>query len=710
MSATLPVRTGAHPMSNPSPGIVGTSRTRVEGPGKVSGAVKYAADEPVAGVTFGAVVVSRISRGRIKALETAAALAMPGVVGVIDHRNAPRLTAPTHAFGPDGGMLLLQDENVPYAGWPVALVVAETQEQAQAAADAVLVTYEAEPHDLHFSSDHPDASAATMYFGEVADKGDIEAELAASDVIVEARYLQPEQHCVAMEPHSAVAWWEDGRLQAIDCNQGAFMVARVLATLFSFELDQVRVVAEHVGGGFGSKGLCGPQLIFATMGATLFDRPVRVTMSRSQVFLMTPPRPLTEQRVRLGADRDGTLRAIEHLATYSCSPLADYLENLTEMTNSMYAAPAIHSTLTKVPLDIVAPFSVRGPGMTPGSFALESAMDELAAELEMDPIELRLRNEPAVGPVSGNPFSSRHLVACLEEGARRFGWAQRDHRPRQRREGRLLVGTGVAAVAFGTGGLPTSCAITAEADGTFTVSQGISDIGTGARTAVLSVAADALGVSVDKVRLKMADSDLGMAWAAGGSRGMSSWAWGVTEAAQQLKDLMAASSLPVTATVDTSGLVFNLPAMERHTYSAVFSEVTVDEATGEVRVRRLLGMFAAGRIVNPLTARSQVVGGMIMGLSTALHEEAVRDARSGRNINPSLAGYHIAAHADVPDVEADFVSDYEPGDPSGIKGVGEIGACGTAAAIANAVWHAAGNRQRTLPIRLDRVLEPAVEA
>jgi xanthine dehydrogenase YagR molybdenum-binding subunit len=706
MSTTLPMRTGEDPGSYPTLGVVGTSRTRVEGPGKVAGAVKYAADEPVPGVTYGVIVMSTISRGRIKTLDTSRALALPGVVGVIDYRNAPRLTAPTHAFGPDAGMLLLQDENIPYAGWPIAVVVAETQEQAQEAAESVVVTYDVETPDLNFSPDHPDASPAVMYFGEVANKGDVESELAASDVVVEGRYLQPEQHCVAMEPHSAVAWWEDGRLQAIDCNQGAFIVARVLATLFSYDPEQVRVVAEHVGGGFGSKGLCGPQLIFATMGATLFARPVRVTMSRSQVFLMTPPRPLTDQRVRLGADRDGTLRAIEHLATYSHSPLADYLENLTEMTNSMYAAPAIRSTLSKVPVDIVAPFSVRGPGMTPGSFALESAMDELAAALEMDPIEMRLRNEPQVGPVSGNPFSSRHLVACLEEGSRRFGWAHRDHRPRQRREGRLLVGTGVAAVAFGTGGLPTSCSITAEADGTYTVAQCVADIGTGARTAVLSVAADALGVGVDKVRLTMADSDLGMAWSAGGSRGMSSWAWGVTEAATQLKTLMATGELPVTATVDTSGLVFNLPAMERHTYSAVFSEVTVDEATGEVRVRRLLGMFAAGRIVNPLTARSQVVGGMIMGLSTALHEESVRDARSGRNINANLAGYHIAAHADVPDVEADFVADYEPGDPSGIKGVGEIGACGTAAAIANAVWHATGTRQRTLPIRLDRVLDP----
>ena len=257
-----------------------------------------------------------------------------------------------------------------------------------------------------------------------------------------------------MEPHSATAWWEDERLQVFDYNQGPFLIASVLATLFFLGPKQVRIRAEHVGGGFGSKTNCGPQLVLAAMGTLKFGRPVRVTLTRNQVFLMTPPRPATEQRVRLGADRDGTLRAIHHEAAFSLSPLAEYFENCTELTKSMYAASAIRTGLTAVPLDVLPPSTVRGPGMTPGSFALESAIDELAERLEMDPLELRLRNEPSVGPVSGLPFSSRKLVSCLREGARRSGWSTRDHRPRMRRQGHLLVGTGLAATSFTTGGLP----------------------------------------------------------------------------------------------------------------------------------------------------------------------------------------------------------------------------------------------------------------
>jgi xanthine dehydrogenase YagR molybdenum-binding subunit len=687
-------------------GAVGVARPRIEGGAKVKGAASYAADASMPGLAFGSVAVSTVSRGRIRTIDTSAAEASPGVLDVIDYRTAPRLNPQAgHFFGPDAGLLLLQDDVVPYAGWPVVLVVAETPEQAQAAAEAVEVAYEEQPHDTGFSADHPSSRPASTIFGENADVGDLETELAASAVVVDERYRTPEEHCGAMELHSATAWWDGQRLQAIDANQGPFTVAAVLATLFSLSPEQVRIRAEHVGGGFGSKGLCGPQLILATMGTMRCGRPVRVTLARNQVFLMTSPRPATDQRVRLGANADGRLRAIHHEAAFVLSPLADYVENCTEITKSLYAAAAIRTRLRAVPLDVLPTFSVRGPGMTPGSFALESAIDELAERLGMDPLELRLRNEPSVGPVSGLPFSSRNLVACLREGARRFGWTTRDPRPRLRREGYLLLGTGLAATNFSTGALPSSASITAEADGTFTVTIGACDIGTGARTSLTAVAADALGVDTDEIRMQIADSDFGPAWGASGSRGTTSWSWAITEAAAKLRGELDGSERPVTATADTSDLVFNLPPMERHAYSAIFAEVAVDPATGEVRVRRLLGLFAAGRVVNPLMARSQVTGGMIMGLSMALHEEGLRDPVSGRHINADLAGYHIAAHADVPDVQADFVPDYEPGDPSGIKGVGEIGTVGTAAAIANAVWHATGVRQRTLPIRLDRVVE-----
>ncbi|MFE1315856.1 xanthine dehydrogenase family protein molybdopterin-binding subunit [Streptomyces sp. NPDC058755] len=700
----------------PAPGALGVARPRIEGADKVTGRVRYAADQPMSDLAHGWVVTSTVSRGRIRDIDTSAALAMPGVLGVIDHRTAPRLNPRAAGlYGPDDGLQLLQDEVIAHAGRPVALVVAETPEQARAAALALSVSYDEEPHDTDFSLDHPAARPVAVrptlpLFDEDANVGDADAELAASAVVVDERYRTPEMHAGAMEPHSTTAWWEDGRLQVIDCNQGPFLIAQMLATLFSLDPKQVRVRAEHVGGGFGSKTLIGPHQILAVMATTLFQRPVRVTLTRSQVFQTIAMRPATDQRMRIGADADGRLRAIDHTPAFELSKLTEYIEYCTELTKTLYAATAIRTRLTAVPLDILPPFSVRGPGAAPGSFALESAMDEVAERLGMDPLELRLHNEPAVGPVSGLPFSRRNLVACLREGARRFGWAGRDHRPRTRREGHLLVGTGLAATSFMAGAFPSSASITAETDGTYTVAIGASDIGTGARTALTAVAADALRVDPGRIRLVIADSDLGPAWVAGGSRGTTSWSWAITEAAHKL---LAARSddptLPLTVSAETRESLGKVSRMERHSYSAVFAEVTVDPATGEVRVRRLLGMFAVGRVVNPLLARSQAVGGMVTGLSMALHEEGVRDPVTGRNVNGDFAGYHIAAHADVPDVEADFVPDYEPGDPSGIKGVGEIGAVGTSAAIANAVWHATGRRHRTLPIRPDRVLEERPE-
>lgn len=694
--------------TRPLSGAVGATRPRIEGPSKVTGAARYAADVPMPGLAHGWMVTANISRGRIGAIDSSAALGMPGVLGVLDHRNAPRLdTNAGNYFGPDGSLRLLQDDVIPYAGRPVALVVAETLEQARAAAGAVRISYRVERHDVRLYLDHPASRPASTAFGPEADTGDVDAELAACAVVVDERYGTPGESHGAMEPHAATAWWEDGQLYAVDSNQGAFSVSQVLAALWSIDRERVHVRSEHVGGGFGGKGLCGPQVILASMAGERFGRPVRVVLTRGQVFASTAARPPTDQRVRIGADADGRLRAIHHRAAYALSPLAEYIEWCTEQAKILYAAPAIRTQLTAVPLDILPPASMRGPGATPGSFALESAVDEVAERLGMDPLELRLRNQPSAAPVSGRPFSSRRLVSCLREGARRFGWAARDPRPRIRREGPLLVGTGMATTSFSAGVFPSVASITAQADGVFTVGIGASDIGTGARTALTAVAADALGVGAERIRIRIGDSDLGMAWGAGGSRGTTSWSFAITEAAKKMRAILADPARPVTVTVDTTPLIDWQPDRERQTFSAVFAEVTVDPATGEVRVRRLLGMFAVGRVINPMLARSQLVGGMIMGLSMALHEESVRDPGTGRQINGDFAGYHIAAHADVPDVEADFVADYEPQDPSGFNGLGEIGTSGTAAAIANAVWHATGTRHRTLPIRLDRVLESA---
>ncbi|MFI0239150.1 xanthine dehydrogenase family protein molybdopterin-binding subunit [Streptomyces sp. NPDC016845] len=686
---------------------VGVARSRVEGVEKVTGAARYAGEIPFADLAHGWLVLSTIARGRVRAIDEEAVRALPGVLAVLHHKNAPRVRDDViGGLGrPDPIVEVFQDDRVPHAGWPVALVVAETSEQAREAAESLVVEYEEEPHDVSFGADRP--GTYTPEEGEAA-KGDLEAELAASHVVLDASYTTPEQHHGAMEPHAVTVRWEGGRLEVFDSNQGSKWVADDLANLFSLDLSAVRVRSEHVGGAFGSKGLRAHH-VAAVMAATELQRPVRVVLTRRQVFATTGYRSPTAQRVRLGADPDGRLRAFAHEHHNLTSTMREFVENGASYGRSMYEATAHHTAHRVLPVDVATPTWMRAPGEAPGSFAVESALDELAERLGMDPIALRVRNEPTVGPVSGLPFSSRNLLGCFEEGARRFGWAGRDPRPRTRREGRWLLGTGTAASTFPSGVAPTTAAVTAEADGTYTVRVTAADVGTGARTALTLIAADALEVAPERVRVRIADSDFGPAWVAGGSMGTRSWGWAVQAAARDLRERLplAPGDIPaegITARTDTTELIARLSAKERYSYGAQFAEVAVDVASGEVRVRRLLGVFAAGKIINPLTARSQFTGGMTWGLSMALHEEAVRDAATGGHVNADFAGYHVAANADVPDLQAEWIDDPDPDDPVGIKGIGEIGIVGTAAAIANAVWHATGVRHRDLPIRPDRVL------
>lgn len=690
-------------------GAVGTAHTRVEGRDKVTGAARYAGEIPLTGLVHGWLALSTVARGRIRAIETADALGMPGVLAVLTHENAPRVDSDYMGLlgKPDPTIAVFQHDRVPHRGWPVALVVAETSEQAREAAEALVVHYEQQAHDIEFAAGHPDAYALDTFGPAVVEQGDLEAELAASAVVVDAEYTTPEEHHNPMEPHAVTARWDGGRLDVLDSNQGTMWVASELANLFSLDPASVRVRSEHVGGGFGSKGVRAHQ-VAAVMAATVLQRPVRVVMTRRQMFSLAGYRSPTAQRVRLGADADGRLRALEHRSQSLTSTVHEFIEPAAGPARVMYAADAHHTASRVVRLDVPTPTWMRAPGEAPGSFALESAIDELAEKLGIDPIELRVRNEPERGPVSGLPFAGRNLHACFREGARRFGWADRDPRPGLRRDGRWLLGTGTAAASFGAGAAPSTAAVTAEADGTFTVRISAADIGTGARTALTLVAADALEVAPEQVRVRIGDSDFGPAMIAGGSMGTRSWAWAVTLAARDMRERLALGvDIPpegITVRSDTTAALGTLAQKERHSYGAQFAEVAVDPATGEVRVRRMLGIFAAGRIVNPLTARSQLVGGMIWGISMALHEEAVRDRASGGHYGADLAGYHVAAHADVPAVEADWVDDLDPDDPVGIKGIGEIGIVGAAAAVANAVWHATGVRHRHLPIRPDRVL------
>jgi xanthine dehydrogenase YagR molybdenum-binding subunit len=636
---------------------------------------------------------------------------MPGVLTVLHHGNAPHVDGDHIGLlgvKPDPTAAVFQDDRVPHMGWPVALVVAETSEQAREAAETLVVHYDQEPHDVEFSAGRPDAYPSDVSHAKaVVEKGDLESELAASALVLDAEYTTPEEHHSSMEPHATMARWDGGRLEVVDSNQGSMWVADELAKLFSLDPASVRVRSEHVGGGFGAKGIRVHQ-VAAVMAATTLQRPVRVVLTRRQLFSLVGYRSPTAQRIRLGADADGRLRALEHRSLSLTSTVHEFVEPGAGVARVMYDADAHRTVNEVVRLDVPTPTWMRGPGETPGSFALESALDELAEKCGIDPIALRVRNEPETGPVSGLPFSSRNLLACFQEGARRFGWADRDPRPGLRREGRWLVGTGTAAASFPAGVAPSTAAVTAETDGTFTVRITAADIGTGARTALTLVAADALAVATDSVRVRIGDSDFGPAFLAGGSMGTRSWAWAVMTAARELRgQLTQGAGIPpegITARSDTAEAVKALAAKERHSFGAQFAEVAVDVTTGEVRVRRMLGIFAAGQIVNPLTARSQLVGGMTWGISMALHEEAVRDQAFGGLVGADLAGYHVAVHADVPSIEADWVDDPDPDDPVGIKGIGEIGIVGAAAAVANAVWHATGVRHRSLPIRPDRVL------
>lgn len=687
---------------------VGTAHTRVEGREKVTGAARYAGEIPFADLAHGWLVVSTIARGRIRAVETEPVEAMPGVLTVLHHGNAPQVDGEYLGLlgKPDPTVTLFQTDRVPFAGWPVALVVAETPEQAREAAEALVVRYDEEPHDVAFSAAHPGARKPEDP-GAETEKGDLEAGLAAAAAVVDAEYTTPEEHHAMMEPHAATARWEGGRLEVVDSNQGSMWVADELAKMFSLDLGSVRVRSEHVGGGFGSKGLRAHQ-VAAVMATTVLHRPVRVVLTRRQMFSITGYRSPTVQRVRLGADADGRLCAFDHQALSLTSTVHQFIERSADYGRAMYDADAHHTVNRVVALDVPTPTFVRAPGEAPGSFALESALDELAEKCGLDPIALRARNEPEAGPVSGLPFSTRRLIDCFEEGARRFGWADRDPRPGVRREGRWLLGTGTAAATFPSNAMPSTAAVTAEADGTFTVRITAADIGTGARTALTQIAADALEVEPSRIHMRIADSDFGQAMIAGGSMGTRSWAWAVTSAAKELREQLAlGGAIPeqgITARSNTAEAIGALAQKERHSYGAQFAEVAVDITTGEVRARRMLGIFAAGRIVNPLTAQSQLRGGMVWGLSMALHEEAVRDRAFGSHVGPDLAGYHVAAHADVPPIEVGWVDDPDPEDPVGIKGIGEVGIVGAAAAIANAVWHATGVRHRNLPIRPDRVL------
>jgi xanthine dehydrogenase YagR molybdenum-binding subunit len=701
------------------PRAVGASLDRIDGPKKVTGTATYAYEYPIADVTYVFPVQSTIVKGRVVSVDASAARALPGVLAVLSHENAPRLqpvdNTITHQRDPD--LAVFQSDAVAYRGQVVAAVVAETLEEARQAAGLVAVRYEERPHDVTLRVDRSDLYTPERINGGYETdtaSGDVEAALAQAAVSLDHTYATPPEHNNPLEPHATVALWgANGARESVtlyDATQGADWARDDVAKAFGLPPERVRVIAPYVGGGFGSKGFAHPHVILAVMAAKVVRRPAKLALTRQQMFALAGYRTPTIQRVRMGADSEGRLTAVAHDVVEQTAADYELAEQTAVPTRVMYAAPNRRTTHRVARLDLPENTWMRAPGECPGMFALESAMDEMAIACGLDPIEIRIRNEPAADPESGHPFSSRGLVACLREGAERFGWRGRDPQPRARPEGRWLMGIGVAASTYPTYQFPAMARVTIDWAGHYHVRIAAADIGTGAWTALTQIAADALEVPTERVQLTIGDSALPAAFGAGGSSGTGSWGWAIVDAARKLRarlrdeygGVTPVDGLEATGTFDTN------PESQRfsmHAFGAQFAEARVNIDTGEVRVPRLLGVFAVGRVVNPKTARSQLLGGMTMGLSMALHEASVLDPRFGDYVNHDFAEYHIATNADVGTIDVSWVDEEDTRvNPMGTKGIGELGIVGTAAAVANAVHHATGVRVRDLPITLDKLL------
>ena len=670
----------------------------------MTGQARYTFEHVPDGVAYGALVTSTIAKGRVTGIDASPILERPDVITVITAANAPELPGRD-----DAELAVLQTHDVSYYGQIVAVVVAESLEAATAAGEDLTIQYQQLGHDVTLRADHPGLYAPKVVnpnFDTDSVIGDVDAALAAAAVSIEATYTTPQEHNNPMEPHATVAWWDGGRLTMHDSIQGAQWARQAVAATFGIDQADVHIVYPYVGGGFGAKGLVRPHAIATALAARVVGRPVKLAVTRRQMFSLTGYRTPTIQRLCLGATADGDLTAISHEVWEQTSTMREFAEQTAVATRHLYAAPNRRTTHRLVALDVPTPSWMRAPGETPGVFALECAMDELAVALDIDPVELRIRNEPTADPESGLPFSSRHLVDCFREGASRFGWDVR-RRPGRRRTGRWLVGTGVASSIYPARAAPSNARATLRADGRWLVEIDAADIGTGARTALLGFAAERAGVRPEEVALRIADSDLPPAMIAGGSMGTASWTWAIGNAIETVQR-RAGSGVPdegITAEVATGDDIGRQPDHAGFSFGAQFAEVHVDVDTGEVRVPNLTGVFAAGRILNAITARSQLIGGMTMGLSMALHEGAVVDRASGDILNHDLAQYHVAANADIGTIDVAWIDeDDDTLGPAGAKGIGEVGIVGAAAAIANAVHDATGIRIRDLPITPDRLI------
>ena len=712
-------------------GVVGKPLDRVDGRLKVTGRARYAYEvEQGPAVAYGYVVEASIGKGRITSIDTDAAERAPGVVLVLTHRNAPEQgTGNHHEAHP-----VLTSPEVSYYGQPVAFVVAETFEQARAAAYLVRVSYDRSSGNYTLR-DGIDRAHVPQGTGTPPDSavGDFAGAFAAAPVQLDVTYTTPLQSHAMMEPHATQAAWDGDKLILHTSNQMLNQGQAAIARTLKIPVENVRLVSPYIGGGFGAKLWVNADAILAAIAARQLKRPVKTALTRQQVFHVTTHRSDTVQRIRLGTDRDGRILAIGHDVVSGNLRTEQTYEAAALQTRTLYAGANRLTRHRLVPLDIAVASSMRAPGEGVGLLALECAMDELAEKLGLDPIELRVRNEPTEDPEKHVPYSSRHLIACYQEGARRFGWDKRNPKPGQVRDGRWLVGMGVAAATRGNPLLPSKANVRLGPDGFAIVRMAMTDIGTGSYTILTQIAAEMLGLPPDRIRMELGDTSFPQASGSGGSFGAASSGSALFEACNTLRAKLARiagmdsntarfADGRITADGQTKTLVdlvgggldadgeirpgSTLKDFSQQSYGANFAEVGVDADTGEVRLRRMLGVFTAGRVLNEKTARSQAIGGMIFGVGAALEEGMTLDPRFGAYfVNHDLAEYHVPVHADVPDVDAIFLAELDDkSNPLKSKGVGELGICGAGASLANAIYNACGARIRDYPITLDKLL------
>jgi xanthine dehydrogenase YagR molybdenum-binding subunit len=721
---------GPNALDSTPNGLVGKPLDRVDGPLKVTGTARYAYEVRDAGpAAYGYAVLSTIGKGRITTMDTAAAERSPGVLKVLTWRESPPQGSGNHR----DSCPVLTSAEVEHYGQPIALVVAESFEEARAASYLVHVAYQEEP--AHYSMTGNEGAAKTPEQAQSpADtaEGDFAGAFSAAPIQVDVTYTTPDQSHAMMEPHATVATWDGGKLTVFTSNQMLVQGQKSLAKTLQMKPEDVRVVSRYIGGGFGSKLWVNADATLAALGAKAAGRPVKVALTRQQIFHVTTHRSETIQRLRLGADKDGHIQAIGH-DVMSCNlPSEQDYEGAANQTRTLYAGANRQTRHRLVPLNIPVASAMRAPGEAVGLLALECAMDELAEQVGIDPIELRIRNDATIDPTNNVPYSSRHMVECLRTGAERFGWDKRG-KPGQIRDGRWLVGMGVSVATRQNPLQPSQATIRLDPNGIATAQMAMTDIGTGTYTIMTQLAAELLGLPMDRVHVEMGDTNYPPASGSGGSFGANSAGSALFDACMNLRGQLAQKAGMDTAqaifsdgNIQSGGKSVTLASLvgsggmeakgeikpgdmrkkfSQQAYGAHFAEVGVNMDTGEARLRRMLGVFTAGRILNEKTARSQAIGGMIFGVGAALEEDLVMDDRFGCFVNHDLAEYHVAVHADVPNVDAIFLAEVDnKTNPLKSKGVGELGICGAGASLANAIYNASGIRVRDYPITLDKLL------